>query len=137
MFGNFFKDMDIAVNRNSRIASYKAFLRAGTDIEKGRSVVMFPEGTIAPDAPIMKRFKNGPFKLAIEKQTPIVPIIFLTNYKRLPSKNNFYKYGGPGIAKIVIHNPINTEGMVNDDVDSLKKQVRSIISNTIAEYENN
>lgn len=135
LFGNFFKDMDIAVDRKSRIGSHKAFLRAGQDLDKGHSIVMFPEGTIAPDAPIMRNFKNGPFKLAIEKQVPIVPITFLSNYKILPAKNNFIKYGGPGIARVIIHEPIKTAGMTENDLVPLRSKVHSIINNAIKENE--
>ena len=136
LFGNFFKDMDIAVDRKSKVGAHRAIVRAGKDLDKGHSVVMFPEGTIAPNAPTMKNFKNGPFKLAIDKQVPIVPITFLSNYKILPAKNNYYKYGGPGIAKVVIHKPIPTAGMGEKDLIPLLEQVRDIISNTITEYEN-
>jgi len=136
LFGNFFKDMDIAVDRKSKIGSHKALIRAGRDIDKGHSVVMFPEGTIAPDAPKMRKFKNGPFKLAIDKQVPIVPVTFLTNYKILPAKNNYYKYGGPGIAKVIIHKPVPTAGMGENDLIPLREQIRSIIGNTLEEYEN-
>ena len=135
LFGNFFKDMDIAVDRESKIGSHKAFLRAGKDIDKGHSVVMFPEGTIAPDAPKMRNFKNGPFKLAIEKQIPIVPITFISNYKILPAKNNFYNYGGPGLAKIVIHEAITTAGMTENDLVSLRSNVFSIINKTLINNE--
>ena len=136
LFGNFFKDMDIAVDRKSKVGSHKALIRAGRDIDKGHSIVMFPEGTIAPDAPKMRKFKNGPFKLAIDKQIPIVPITFLTNYKILPAKNNYYKYGGPGIAKVIIHKPVPTAGMGENDLIPLREKIRSIIGNTIEEYEN-
>ena len=136
LFGNFFKDMDIAVDRKSKMGSHRAIARAGQDLENGHSVVMFPEGTIAPDAPVMRAFKNGPFKLAIDKQVPIVPVTFLSNYKILPAKNNYYKYGGPGIAKAVIHKPISTTGMGENDLIPLREQVRSIIGNTIEANEN-
>ena len=135
LFGNFFKDMDIAVDRKSRIGSHKALLRAGLDLEKGHSVVMFPEGTIAPDAPIMRNFKNGPFKLAIDKQVPIVPVTFLSNYKILPAKNNFIKYGGPGIAKAIVHEPIKTAGLTENDLVPLRNKVHSIITNALEQHE--
>ena len=136
LFGNFFKDMDIAVDRKSKIGSHKALIRAGQDIDKGHSVVMFPEGTIAPDAPKMRNFKNGPFKLAIDKQIPIVPITFLTNYKILPAKNNYYKHGGPGLAKVIIHKPVPTAGMGENDLIPLRENIKSIIGKAIEDHEN-
>ena len=83
----------------------------------------------------MRNFKNGPFKLAIEKEVPIVPITFLSNYKILPAKNNFIKYGGPGIARAIIHEPIETTGMTENDLVPLRTKVYSIINKAIQEHE--
>ena len=135
LFRLFFKDMDIAVDRGSKMASHKAFERAGLDIDKGHSVVMFPEGTISDNVPEIGRFKNGPFKLAIEKQIPIVPITFKNNYKIMPKKIWSIDCGGPGIAKVIVHNPISTTGMTEDNVVSLREEVFNTINNTLSGYE--
>src|SRR6185295_8397785 len=122
----FFERMNIPVNRKSVLDSHRAFMRAGEDIDKGISVTLFPEGTIH-HGPGVGRFKNGPFRLAIEKQIPIVPITFLNNWKLLPDEYP-EKLGRPGIARIIMHEPIETKGMTEDDLESLKKQVYEIIS---------
>ena len=132
LFGLFFKDMDIAVDRGSKVAGHKAFERAASDIDKGHSVVMFPEGTIPDNVPALGGFKNGPFKLAIEKQIPIVPITFFNNHKILPNKIWTPNLGGPGIAKVHIHKSISTTGMTEDNVVSLKQQVFDTINNTLS-----
>lgn len=75
----------------------------------------------------MGRFKNGPFKLAVEKQVPIVPITFMNNWLLLP--DDFYRrIGHPGIAKIILHDPIPTIGMTEDDIDALKEKVYRVIN---------
>ena len=132
LFGLFFKDMDITVDRSSKLASHRAFERAGLDIDKGHSVVMFPEGTIPDDVPKLSSFKNGPFKLAIEKQVPIVPITFKNNYKIMPDRIWSVNWGGPGIARVVVHKPISTTGMTEDNVVSLRQQVFDTINNTLS-----
>jgi len=127
LFGIFFKKgMDIAVERSSRIGSHQAFLRAGKELEKGHSVCMFPEGTISSDGSL-RHFKNGAFKLAIEKQVPIVPITFVNNWKLLQNGGFFKSYGRPGIAKIIVHKPISTAGLTADDYVSLTKETRDAI----------
>ena len=70
LFRKFFDRMNIPVNRKSVLDSHRAFMRAGSDIDKGISVALFPEGTIHHNGPVIGRFKNGPFRLAIEKQIP-------------------------------------------------------------------
>ena len=130
LFRKFFERMNIPVNRKSVKDSHRAFLRAGSDIDKGISVTLFPEGTIHHNGPVMGRFKNGPFRLAIEKQIPIVPVTFLNNWKILP--DDFYqRIGRPGIARIILHKPIETKGMTENDLEMLKKKTLEIISKPI------
>ena len=69
----------------------------------------------------MGRFKNGPFRLAIEKQVPIVPITFMNNWLLLP--DDFYRrIGHPGIAHVILHDPIPTIGLTENDLDVLKEK---------------
>ena len=132
LFRKFFKRMNIPVNRKSNLDSHRAFLRAGNDIDKGISIALFPEGTIYHNGPVMGRFKNGPFRLAIEKQIPIVPITFLNNWILLP--DNFHqRIGHPGIAHVIIHEPIPTIGMNEADLEKLKSAVYTAISKPLKE----
>ena len=120
--------------------SHRAFLRACSDIDKGISITLFPEGTIHTNGPVMGRFKNGPFRLAIEKQVPIVPVTFLNNWVILP--DDFRRsVGRPGIAHVIIHEPVPTAGMTEANLDALKARVYEVINQPIQEkyssyYEN-
>ena len=132
LFRRFFDRMNIPVNRKSVLDSHRAFRRAASDIDKGISVTLFPEGTIHHQGPVMGRFKNGPFRLAIEKQIPIVPITFMNNWILLP--DDFHrKVGHPGIARIIMHKPIETKGMTEDDLEKLKTKVREAINQPLKE----
>lgn len=131
LFNEFFKRMNIPVNRKSKMDSHRAFLRAGQDLDKAIGLSLFPEGTIAHHAPVMGRFKNGPFKLAIEKQVPIVPITYLTNWKLLPDHGN--GIGHPGISKIIVHELIETKGMTEENLEALKQRVYEVIEGPLKE----
>lgn len=135
LFRIFFKQMNILVDRKSNIGSHKAFLRAGTGIDNGHSVFIFPEGTTSNDGRL-RGFKNGAFRLAIEKQVPIVPITFLNNWKLLQMGGFFKAYGKPGICKIVVHEPISTIGMNENDLISLRTKVYDIIQKELSDYNN-
>jgi len=130
LFNIFFKKMNILVDRKSRVGSHKAFMEAAEGIDEGRSMFLFPEGTISKDARL-KPFKNGSFKLAIEKQVPIVPITFLNNWKLLQNGGFFKANGRPGLAKVIIHKPIETKGMTEADLVSLRERVYKIIASDI------
>lgn len=130
LFRIFFREMNILVDRKSTISSHRAFMRAAMELQKGQSVFLYPEGTIS-SAGKLKGFKNGAFKLAIEQQVPIVPITFLNNWKLLQNGGFFKSHGRPGISRVIIHEPISTTGMTEDDLVSLRSKVHEIISNDL------
>ena len=133
LFKIFFKGMDIPVLRTSRMDAHKAFVSAGEEIEKGRSMVIYPEGTI-PKYDKLLPFKNGAFKLAIEKQVPIVPVINVTHRQLLENGGFLKSNGRPGIALTVILEPILTTGLTEKDIDELKLKVHELIKNKLIEY---
>lgn len=132
LFRRFFHRMNIPVNRKSRKDSHRAFLRAASDLDKKISITLFPEGTIHHNGPVMGRFKNGPFRLAIEKQIPIVPITFMNNWLLMPD-DYYRRIGHPGVAQIIIHEPIPTTGMTEENLEELKSRVYRVISEPLEE----
>ena len=132
LFRRFFMEMNIPVNRKSTKDSHRAFVRAGSDLDKGISISLFPEGTIHHNGPVMGRFKNGPFRLAIEKQLPIVPVTFLNNWILFPDDYP-HRLGHPGIANVIIHEPIPTKGMTENDLEKLKSIVYDVMNKPLME----
>ncbi|NGF55056.1 1-acyl-sn-glycerol-3-phosphate acyltransferase [Parapusillimonas sp. SGNA-6] len=104
----FFKTIDIAVNRQSKISAFKAFKRADILIKEGKSVVIFPEGRIDDEyPPQLHGFKSGPFRLAIENHVQILPIVIHDAWRVLWDEGK--KYGSrPGTIHISILPPIDT-----------------------------
>lgn len=135
LFRIFFKEMNILVDRKSNSGSHKAFLRAGEEIDKGHNVFIFPEGGISSSGKLLN-FKNGAFRLAIDKQVPIVPITYLNNWKLLQNGGFFKAKGGPGISRIIVHTPIPTIGMTENDLVPLRTKVRETILNELNNYTN-
>lgn len=127
LFNIFFKKMNILVDRKSVTGSHRAFLRAAEDIDKGHSVAIFPEGTISKQAPKLLPFKNGPFKLAIDKQIPIVPVTFIDNWSLLEDAPFLKARSKPGKATVVVHKFIDTKGKTQQDLLSLKEAIYNII----------
>lgn len=114
--------LDIPVNRKSVTGAHKAFVDAGKKIDENLSVVIYPEGTI-PANNKMIPFKNGAFKLAIEKQVPIVPVVNLNNWWFLQNGGFFKSNGRPGIPRIIVGDPIETKGLTDKNVNELKEKV--------------
>ena len=127
LIGMFFKGMNIAVDRSSNMGAAKAFRRASQLLDQGVSIAIFPEGTIPPFTPRMKPFKDGAFKLALEKQLPIVPITFLDHWRLLGEPSDLFSRARPGISRAVLHAPIATKGMTEADLIALRQQVFNTI----------
>ena len=132
LFNIFFRTVDIPVNRGNFRESHKSLLIAQESLKKGMSLVIFPEGTIGPHPPELLNFKNGPFRLAIENEIAIVPMTFLNNYKLLHVDKKFW--GRPGIARAIVHKPIETKGMDISQQNELRERVYNLIQNDLKQY---
>ncbi len=132
IFNIFFKTIDIPVNRGNKSDAYKAIKQSEESINHKFSLVIFPEGTIGAHPPDLLKFKNGPFKLAIEKQVPIVPVTFIDNWNHLYVDKQIY--GKPGRLRIVIHEPIDTTSMTENELETLKEKVYQVIHNELSHY---
>lgn len=127
LFRIFFYDMNIPVVRGNAKKPHQAFAKATVSIENGSCIALFPEGTIPCNAPKMGRFKNGAFKIAIEKQVPILPITFLTNYKIFGEPTEFLSHGCPQNSRVVIHKAVETIGLDEKDLVNLRQRIHHII----------
>lgn len=135
LFGIFFRTIDIAVDRKNNSHAHKAFLKAGAQLKnKERSIVIFPEGTISKHAPQLGRFKQGPFRLAVENEIDLLPVTFTDNWRCLPDDGSWT--ASPGVLHMYVHRPIQAVGLNLDDAEQLKQQVFTIIESKLKEHGN-
>jgi 1-acyl-sn-glycerol-3-phosphate acyltransferase len=127
--------MNIAVNRGSRVEAAKAFRKAAEAIDRGTSVALFPEGTIPAFTPRLKPFKDGAFKLAIEKQVPIVPITFLDHWRLFGEPTEkLLSRGRPGWhARRGACSHLLPKGSRMDDLIPLRQRVFAVIEAPLRE----
>lgn len=128
----FFNTIDIPVNRESRMSAFRAFKRAGDNLRRGMSLIIFPEGSINEEVypPVLAPFKNGPFRLAIETKTPIVAVSVSDAWQKL--WDDGAQYGSrPGICDIYVHAPVFVESLGIDDADSLKDAIFELINSKL------
>jgi 1-acyl-sn-glycerol-3-phosphate acyltransferase len=132
----FFQTVDIPVNRESRMSSFRAFKTAAERLQQGMSLVIFPEGKIPEDyPPRLNEFKNGPFRLAIEHKVPIIPVTSLNTWAVLWDTG--LELGSrPGICDIFVHAPIETAHLTIDDADALRDEVYNLINSKFESYAN-
>ncbi len=131
VLGMFFRSIDIPVARESKISAFRAFKRAAENLENGMSLIIFPEGKIDDIyPPTLHEFKNGPFRLAIEKKIPILPISVINAWQIMWDDGT--KHGTkPGICDVYIHKAIPTDNLTVNDADLLKEQVYQQINSKL------
>lgn len=134
LFKTNFRGMNVTVNRKDLISGKGALLECAEKLKKNVNLLIFPEGTRSKTAPVMKPFKTGPFKLAIESQVPIVPVVFLDNYKRLEGGDIWFGKCGPGQSRMVVLDPISTKGKTQADIRSLSTEAFQQIEACLKSY---
>jgi len=132
LFGWFYKNNAVMVNRSKIKDSYAAFLKAGKKLDLGLSMCIFPEGGIPNQKIFLKKFKNGPFRLAKEQKRKIVPITMPDNKRVFPQE--YYK-GRPGIVRIKVH--ASVQEIENISVKNLNTTVYNTIFEQLKNYGNN
>lgn len=121
----FFKTIDIPVDRNSKISSYRAFKAAQQKLAEGKSIIIFPEGKIDDTyPPVLQPFKNGPFRLAIENQVAVLPIVIHNLWKLLWDEGA--TGSRPGRCLIEVLKPIETQNFGVDDTDALRDHTHAL-----------
>ena len=132
LFGFFYKRTCILVDRKSTKSRQAVFLIAQKRLKQGLSICIFPEGLVPEEDILLTDFKNGAFRLAINHKTPIVPITFGDNKKRL--SYTFFS-GGPGIMRAKMHYFIPTEGLTIEDTSTLNNKSRAIILKQLEDFQ--
>ena len=134
-FGFMYRKLHITVNRASLKSKFNTVKNSIEALEAGKSLVIFPEGGIATQhPPNISRFKDGAFRVAIEKQIPVVPVTITNNWIILPDTRPILLHRGT--IKIIFHEPLDTRGMVLEDTRGLKETVHHIIDTELKKYAN-
>jgi 1-acyl-sn-glycerol-3-phosphate acyltransferase len=104
--------------------------RCRTWLERGISIFIFPEGERSFDGKLLQ-FKDGPFRLACETNTPVLPIVIDGTMSILPRGGWRVNFQTPVYVKVL---PPVYPREVNWDPKALNKLVKRLIA---AELEGN
>ncbi|MCZ2225025.1 MAG: 1-acyl-sn-glycerol-3-phosphate acyltransferase [Chitinophagales bacterium] len=135
VFGQIYRACVILVDRSSSEKRAKSVRALKAALQHGISVFIFPEGTFNETGKPLKSFYDGAFKIAIETQTPIKPMLFIDTLKRLHYKSLFSLT--PGKNRVVFLKEISVDGLTMNDLQKLKQQVYNLMEDGLKRYENN
>ena len=132
IFGFVYKSTVVLVDRNSAANRAKSVLQLKSIIKKGISIVISPEGTFNTTHQPLKEFYDGAFRIAIETQTPIKPVLFLDTYDRLNYHSVFSL--SPGRSRSIFLEEVKVNGYTLDDIKELKQKVYDIMEAALIRY---
>lgn len=132
VFGYIYRKAVILVQRDSPENRARSLQRLKRAIQQNYSVVIAPEGTFNLTGKPLKSFYDGAFRIAIETQTPIRPVLFLDNFDRLNPASVFSFT--PGKCRTVFLPLVEVNGYTLDQVNELKEKVYHCMENALIEY---
>jgi 1-acyl-sn-glycerol-3-phosphate acyltransferase len=133
LFGFFYKRTCILVDRGDNKSRNAVFEQAQKRLNQGLSICIFPEGGVPDDRNlVLDTFKDGAFRISINHQIPIVPIVFYNNKEKF--SYDFFS-GKPGILRARGLRFIPTEGLTLHNKRELNKQARETIIKALTSSE--
>ena len=132
VFGFIYRKAIVTVDRNDATNRAQSIRILKSIIGKGISVLVFPEGTYNETELPLKDFYNGAFRVAIETQTPVKPVLFLDTYNRMNHQKVFSL--NPGKCRIIFLDEIPVVGLKLGDTEDLKWKVYEIMERKLVEY---
>lgn len=132
VFGYIYKRAVILVDRRDPERRSRSVRQLKTALKKHISIFIFPEGTFNEGETPLKDFFDGAFRIAIETQTPIKPILFVDAMQRLHYSSIFTLT--PGQCRVVFMEEIPVTGLRFKDVPTLKRLVHQQMEAGLRRY---
>lgn len=132
VFGFIYRNVIVTVDRSSIENRVKSVRILKSLLNKGISVLVFPEGTFNTTEKPLKPFYDGAFRIAIETNTPIRPVLILNSYDLMHYRSIFSLR--PGISRSIFLPEISVQGYTLDDLPQLKMQVHAAMEFALIEY---
>jgi len=132
LFGFLYKQIVLLVDRSSAHSRSRSMRLMWRALRYESNVVVFPEGTFNETSEPLKDFYDGAFRLAINAQVPILPIVFPDTVQRW-HYSHWWKMS-PGKNRVIYLPLVPVSGMVHDDMGKLKKQVYEMMETELKKY---
>ncbi|HMV09747.1 MAG TPA: lysophospholipid acyltransferase family protein [Cyclobacteriaceae bacterium] len=119
VFGFIVRAATVVVDRSNAQSRKQSIEKLRDILKGGTSILVFAEGTQNRTKEILQPFKDGAFRIAIDTQLPIIPLVVIGAGPLMPPGKMDIK---PGNIKVVAGEPISVEGLITDDVQTLKQK---------------
>lgn len=132
VFGYIYKSPTVLVDRRSSEKRAESIREMKEFISHNISIFIFPEGTFNETGAPLKDFYDGAFRIAIETETPLKPMLFIDTIDRLHYRSIFTLT--PGKCRIVFMDEVPVKGLTMEDLPALKQQVYDVMDAGLRRY---
>jgi 1-acyl-sn-glycerol-3-phosphate acyltransferase len=133
VFGFIYSRGAVMVDRGDTMQRAKSVRALKSLLKHHISIGIFPEGTFNETGKALKSFYDGAFRIAVETQTAIKPVLFLDNYDILNNRELLsLKHGR---SRAVFLEEISPEGFNLKQISLFKQKVYTIMENKLKEYQ--
>lgn len=131
VFGWIAQSAAVIVDRSSGESRKKSMDKLKMLLKEGLSILIFAEGTQNRTKEILQPLKDGAFRIAIDTQQPILPMV-VVGAGPLMAPGTIEMH--PGYVKVVVGPEIATAGLGYQDMGKLKQLVYDAMSKMILEH---
>jgi 1-acyl-sn-glycerol-3-phosphate acyltransferase len=132
IFGWVYPYVVIMVDRSSLESKRKSMLTLMQKLKEGISIFIFPEGKMNQSSDTLLPFHDGAFRIAVETQMPIMPMVILNSRYIMP-RHEFQPR--PGTITTRFLSPVPTSGLTVNDIPRLKAQVYTMMKQAVEQNE--
>jgi 1-acyl-sn-glycerol-3-phosphate acyltransferase len=120
LFGLVVRGATVVVDRSNAQSRKNSIEKIREILSHGIPALIFAEGTQNRTKEILQPFKDGAFRIAIETQLPIVPLMVIGAGKLMPPGTAQLR---PGKIKIIVGEELDVTGLTLNEVTSIKQRV--------------
>jgi len=128
VFGWIARSAAVIVDRSSGESRKRSMDKLKRMLLEGLSILIFVEGTQNRTKEPLQPFKDGAFRIAIDTQQPLLPIVVVGAGPLMPPGTIRMR---PGHVKLYVAPEISTAGLGNGDLDRLKQQTYAVMKKMI------
>jgi 1-acyl-sn-glycerol-3-phosphate acyltransferase len=128
VFGWIAQSAAVIVDRSSGESRKKSMDKLKKILLDGLSILIFAEGTQNRTKDVLQPFKEGAFRIAVDTQQPILPMVVVGAGPLMPPGTIRLR---PGKIKVIVAPEIPTSGLTYDDLPKLKQQTFEIMKELI------
>lgn len=133
VFGWIAQAATIIVDRTSPESRKKSIDRLKAALKEGISILIFVEGTQNRTKEILQPFHDGAFRIAVDTQEPILPMVVVGAGRLMPPGTINLK---PGLIRIYVGKEISTVGLTAKEVPELKARTFDVMKEMIVNVKN-